>query len=358
MARGLLSSRTMYRCALVMALVSCMETPPVQVVDPQQEGVQIVSIDQSAAQPSDILIVIDRSPTIEPYEQRIAEQLAIMGEIAERFEDVHVAVISSDLGGSEPGCTLDGDGARFLAPSTTAPPYLISHKDLFQTHTKNYEGTLGSELAARGALGHAGCARSQPLEAARRALSAPETAGFRRRTAALLIAIISPADDASPQGVGYFAEALQGSSPSFRSMLMTVTASPVPPRLATFAQALRFRFASADITQHDFGPILDVFAPRHFGWRANCLWEPLLDLDPRLPGLQAECQVAEIAEHSEDETLVPACDLSASRMPCWRIEKDERNECGRPDADGQIAIVRRERPDERTLGIAQCRSRR
>ena len=57
-----------------------------------------------------------------------------------------------------------------------------------------------------------------------------------------------------------------------------------------------------------------------------CFRSQLSDVDPETDGAQYECSVTEVRERPngppEDLRVIPACDATASRLPCFRIEED------------------------------------
>ncbi|MCA9668477.1 MAG: hypothetical protein KC503_22955, partial [Myxococcales bacterium] len=123
--------------------------------------------------------------------------------------DLRVGVVSADLGApGVAGCDAQGQGAALRAPgpgcATLADDWLAV--SAAQSNVQDAPGSSGStrddiEIAAgcllgRAALGSApGCAVAQPLEAARRAVSAQN--GFLRDDAALLLLVLSASDDCS-----------------------------------------------------------------------------------------------------------------------------------------------------------------
>jgi hypothetical protein len=57
-----------------------------------------------------------------------------------------------------------------------------------------------------------------------------------------------------------------------------------------------------------------------------CFELQLADADPETPGVQYDCTVTETRytanEPDEELDVIPACDATRSRIPCWRIEED------------------------------------
>jgi hypothetical protein len=117
------------------------------------------------------------------------------------FPDVHVGVVSADMGvgdASVPGCTAAGaDGA--LDTDDTGARWL-------SIDASNEEISDGQVLS-RVAIPDAGCEYDQPLAAIQRALdgSQPLNDGFRRPDAALAIIIVGGDDDCSVDDAAFWA---------------------------------------------------------------------------------------------------------------------------------------------------------
>lgn len=75
----------------------------------------------------------------------------------------------------------------------------------------------------------------------------------------------------------------------------------------------------------DFGAALagvaDRLAPRI---ATECLDAAPRDADPAASGIQAECELVEAVGGSE--VAIPACDLEASALPCFRL-RDNPDQC-------------------------------
>jgi hypothetical protein len=158
----------------------------------------------------DLLFVIDDSPAMANMEAKLAPQFpGFMSALIEPLSDLHVAVVSSSLGGGRftdvPGCEAGGPGdhgGRFSHPPESGLP----PGDTFMRFNGgpiNFKDDAGVVFSRLAGLGHAGCPYPQPLEAARRALRKaqdpddPDNAGFLRADAALAVVIITNEDDCS-----------------------------------------------------------------------------------------------------------------------------------------------------------------
>ena len=93
-------------------------------VEPAADGPQVCSRQVTAqfwgwlTNPLDVVIVVDRSPSMADDRARVMALQWMVAEVARIF-DAHVAVVSSDLGGAGvPGCVGAGDDARFMRGPT------------------------------------------------------------------------------------------------------------------------------------------------------------------------------------------------------------------------------------------------
>ncbi len=165
----------------------------------------------------DVLFVVDTAPGSASAQAKLAAAfpvfVATLMTGRTRLPNLHVAVISSDLGAGAdtaadaPGCRPGGDRGVFqvaprLACAGTGPPATGSFISVVDG-AADLGGTLADALACIAPLGEAGCAFRQPFAAALRALGADgapaptENAGFLRAGAFLSIVFLSADDDCS-----------------------------------------------------------------------------------------------------------------------------------------------------------------
>jgi hypothetical protein len=160
---------------------------------------QVYRLDASAPLDRlDLLLVLDATPSLAASRAALAAALPALVRLTATgdldgdgsqdmpaFNDVHAAVVTSDLGTGEvpvPGCTADGDAAMFRdqpvagggACDLEYPPFLLWGRDAIVTGAGVHLGCLAD-------VGDAGCGYTQPLAAAVRALrdNSVETAGGR-----------------------------------------------------------------------------------------------------------------------------------------------------------------------------------
>jgi hypothetical protein len=158
----------------------------------------------------DILFVIDDSGSMATDQYALvqaagSELFEQLGDHLGVMPDLHVAVISTDLGSNAVGaggCDA-GDGGRFQvgggACASIDGTFLVDVDDGAGGRITNYQGTLADTFACVARLGDVGCGFEHPLEAMRRALdgSNPENAGFLREQALLLVVFLTDEDDCS-----------------------------------------------------------------------------------------------------------------------------------------------------------------
>jgi len=154
----------------------------------------------------DLLFVIDRSPSMADQADRLAaaagEWAGFLAILPGGAPDLHVAVVSSDLGADRvAGCTLLGDRARFVdgAACGVAGRFLRDAPGVDGVRVDNHGGDLAAALTCLLDRPPSTCPVSQPLAAAIRALDGtePDNDGFRRTAALLAVVVISDGDDCS-----------------------------------------------------------------------------------------------------------------------------------------------------------------
>src|SRR5207302_9368916 len=89
----------------------------------------------------------------------------------------------------------------------------------------------------------------------------------------------------------------------------------------SFTRATHVRICDADISS-----ALDEIA-RNIVLAIGdpCIEGALADVDPKTPGLQADCVVSDVVHPDaadQTETILPACDAGHSQKPCWTLESD------------------------------------
>jgi hypothetical protein len=164
----------------------------------------------------DILFMIDNSSEMGAMQRKLAAQLPAFASALENLPDglpdLHIAVVSSDLGapGDETasiGCTAAGDQGVFqAAPRGTCPSSGLQPDATFISNVggvANYSGALSDVLSCIVPLGFNGCGFEHQLAAITRALGADgapppaQNAGFLRPDAELAIFLLTNEDDCS-----------------------------------------------------------------------------------------------------------------------------------------------------------------
>jgi hypothetical protein len=207
----------------------------------------------------DILFVIDNSGSMQEQQDALIASAgeALFDQLAAEIggmPDIHVAVISSDLGAGSwniAGCE-DGDDGAFLigdaaCPVTIDGAFLSDYDDGSGGRIRNFTGELADAFACSAALGTSGCGFEQHLESMRRALdgSNSQNAGFLRDDAILLVVILADEDDCSTFDTAMF-------DPSQDDI-----ASPLGPM--------------ASFRCFEFGVVCDVDDPRTLGAKTGCV---------------------------------------------------------------------------------------
>ncbi|MBA2538756.1 MAG: hypothetical protein H0V17_03905 [Deltaproteobacteria bacterium] len=171
----------------------------------------------------DLLFVIDDSPTMQnkqvSFQAAFPALLARLSAVEGGVPNLHLAVVSSDMGtsaagdatpggsigGVGQGCSGFGKAGLFQLGQATLPD--PDDRFLLQTRggERNFEGTLADTFTAMSALGASGCGFEQPLAAMTASLSGPaENAGFLREGANLAVIVLSDEDDCSAEHTTLF----------------------------------------------------------------------------------------------------------------------------------------------------------
>jgi MYXO-CTERM domain-containing protein len=166
----------------------------------------------------DILFMVDDSSSMTGMQQKLAQQIQSFVSALETlpggFPDIHIAVVSSDLGAPGDttigiGCSASGDQGVFHASPQACSSTTLEPGSTFISNVggvANYSGNLADVLACILPLGSAGCGFEHQLASVARALGAdgapPPAAnlGFLRPGAELAIVLLTNEDDCSAPG--------------------------------------------------------------------------------------------------------------------------------------------------------------
>jgi hypothetical protein len=204
----------------VAVLTGCPDRT-ISEVSPEQGRVEYKDIPVNVSRKVDILFVIDDSPSMLDKQTNLKANfpnfINVLNTIQGGLPDVHIGVVTSDLGSSgadgvtAPGiggsaqgsCNGTGKNGALQTYGTTlvtgkyisdAPPTTMGGM-----RQVNYTGPLTAAFQAIASAGANGCGFEQHIEAAKRALQPSNTAnaGFLRSDAFLAIIIIGDEDDCS-----------------------------------------------------------------------------------------------------------------------------------------------------------------
>jgi hypothetical protein len=229
----------MKRLALVALTCACRSDDPTPL--------PTIEVAHYAAIPSrqlDILFQIDGSPGGEVAQVGLASSFGLLVDALSTIDgglpDLHVGVISSDLGTSatigEPappigsvgqgGCADRGDDGALLANGApiNAGTFLIDEDD-GGLRRRNYTGSLIDAFGQMVRVGSGGCGFEQPLAATMRAFANNANVGFFRPDANLLVVIATDEDDCSVRDAALFGPESEvlGPQQSFRCTRFGIT---------------------------------------------------------------------------------------------------------------------------------------
>lgn len=192
-------------------------------VDPVQGRVEAKDIPIKINRKVDILFLIDNSPSMADKQQNLADNFPKFIDVLDSIQggrpDVHVAVVTSDLGSkgaldAMPGppvgqlnngrCADVGDAGVMKMPAgvTINPGSVFLADELNMDGSRvgaNFNGNMAAAFARMATVGAVGCGFEQHLEAMKQALQ-PATAtnrGFLREDAFLAVIFIADEDDSS-----------------------------------------------------------------------------------------------------------------------------------------------------------------
>ena len=101
-------------------------------------------------------------------------------------------------------------------------------------------------------------------------------------------------------------------------------------RLKHFVDAFGDNGSIYSICQDDYrDAITDIGNTLAKRLNSTCINAPLIDTDPKTPGLQPECQVVDRTPKGMEYSDVPLPPCTSGKTPCWALEPDMNNEkCG------------------------------
>ncbi|HWO24759.1 MAG TPA: hypothetical protein VNO30_38725 [Kofleriaceae bacterium] len=384
--------------AALAAAASCADEPGGPSGPPVTSGVTRKEIPVGVFRQLDLLFVIDSSPSMAAHRARLLADYRRFMEVLEAYAgglpDVHIGVVTTDLGTRAPGelgpgrsvgtgagaCSADGDRGELRRAPAVDGNFISDVRLPDGTRSRSYTGSLADAFVQLADVGAAGCAYARPLEAARRALTDnPANTGFLRKDAYLAVVLITADEDcsfgsslfvessldrskctaeaASLMPVAEYVAALQSIKPDHNKLMVLGGYRPAAApacadtrpsaRLDAFLAAFPSRNQAVSICEPDLSELMEY--PKFLEkvtLGVACFDAPLVDVDPSTAGLQAEC-ASWYRYHGNDgvltEDVIPACRGDAPG-PCWKLTPDPAN-CF--EADGSRVDFR----DPRSFGL-------
>ncbi len=403
---------------LILGLVAGCALSPLEPVPGRQIRVETHTWPVEVPRQLDLLFVVDDSPAMLGHEDDLranaSNMVGVLSSLEGGLPDLHVAVVTTDLGthdlatapvGFGAGtCRGDGDDGDFRGGG-----FLIDDKLIDGSRLTNFDGSLADAFAARFVAGARGCKYPEPLGAMRRALERPT--GFLRDDADLMVMFLTAQDDCTFRSPAFFRDDPEVATGPIRctldgitctdpdhckprpsstylddvyqdaaflkarkqdpsQVIVSVVAGPPTPVViqgatlepsctdrGTALPAVRLNaFVNQFLNRGVFSTICQHDLTGALSPLAELITSPLAS--SCLEGVLAEpidCTVSDV-EHfgkpDEAEHVLPACDAAASQTPCWRIAIDPMNCVG---ATGEkIEVARTAFPPRDTTVIAQC----
>jgi hypothetical protein len=199
--------------SLALLTTSCV-TREIADQDPVQANTTTDIIPVTPRRNVDILFVIDDSSSMEGEQNSLArnfpEFMRVLGEIQGGLPNVHIGVVSSNVGAGEVDeCAGEGDDGMLQigggdACNAPAEKFLSDIRLDSGERDRNYTGDLEDTFACMAKLGTDGCGLEMHLESMIRAVDG-RNPGFIRDDAFLAVIILADEDDCSDPDDAVFA---------------------------------------------------------------------------------------------------------------------------------------------------------
>ena len=319
------------RALLLVALMACTRDPfaPLPVGDSR---VIVKEIPQWRPPALDLLFVIDDSPAMAGFRDDLLANAPRFVNVLATFPgglpDLHLAVTTA-------GCA--GDGGTLRHAPAVAGAFIVARGFADGTRETNVTGALGDAFTALVDVGASGCATSQPLAAAMRALV--DDPGFLRGDAELAIVFIGASDDGSPGSAVDVAAAFKALKRDPQEVMVAGIAGAQACTFdgATAVDAIRLRrfldqfpnrSTFTTICQADLSDGLQIVVPPFDVVIGDPCFDVTVDPD--------RCVATDQLDHRDVATL-PNC---AGQLPCVRFIDDPTN-CGATGASAQSVRIDR-----------------
>lgn len=213
--RNAVTTTSLLSLATLGLLAGCPDRT-ISEVNPQQGRVEYKDIPVSVNRDIDILFIIDDSPSMLDKQTNLKNNfpnfINVLNTIEGGLPNVHIGVVSSDLGtkgagdqtagpgiGSGPGsCSGNGKSGNLVTSASVQGVFIQDTKNPDGTRNVNYTGTLAAAFSSLASVGAGGCGFEQHIEAAKRAVANnPANTGFVRQNAYLALIFIQDEDDCS-----------------------------------------------------------------------------------------------------------------------------------------------------------------
>lgn len=310
------------RVGLLVGLGACIDTPRLAEPVIESSRVDIREVPEGRPPPLDVLIVVDDTPAMAPYRDRVATMPPMLARTLRSFvagwADLRIAVASND--------------GRLRRLPGIDDPFLVDAYELDYTHHTNYAGTLEDALATLMDVGASNEGPSQPLEAIRRSLET--SSQFLREPSAFALVVITASDDASPLPVIDYIEWMERVTEGrwWRPFSAAFIYNAPAPRLDTYYATVRTPLADGDY-ERAFRAIGRTWG----GWGTPCLEFEPLDRDPLTPEVEPACTLSVML--AGEQRPVPECGATAPVIDrsdvasppagpapaCWSIRSDPFN---------------------------------
>lgn len=329
-------------CALaIVAAAGCLqpEVPDERACGREDRRTFPVYVDRAI----DLLVVLDRTPSMAERDATLRANAPYFANILQQVEgglpDLHMAVVTSDLGGLGVAGCASGDGGRFLGAERCG----LTRRFLA---ARNGDAGLAAAFSCLLDVPLSTCPVSQPIGALVRALDGtnPSNDGFRREDAYLVFLIITDSDDCSLidrdalAGLGSEAEvdvrcatlgepalasiedSIDWLRPIDPARLIGSLIAGDAPRLEMLEAALPERFTSNDVRGPNWGDALIQLG----GWGpavGNSCFEGGIDLELGVPGIQPRCEGT--FSTKDGSRRLPWCHELGATTPCMRAIEDQ-----------------------------------